>query len=531
MNRPYLSGLLARFGDSRSPSLLVLALTALALGLVFRFASLDSQMYSHDEAYTSLRAAGYTGSEAIDGIWNGKTISREDIQLFLRPNEEKDVFDTLSAIARSEPQLSPLYFVIAHYWMRWIGSSQAAMRGLAALLSIFAIPGMYWLCTELFRSRRTALVSAALISLSPFSILLAQDGRPYSLWASVTLLSSAVFMIAIRRNRAIVWGAYLFSIVVGIYSHQMFVLVIIAHGLYLFTVRKSCLEGRFIGYLVAAFLAALAFTPWLLQLLTRWDFVMARIDVRSTQVSLLHIQRWITILASPFIDLYLGPGNIVPYILRVPVLLLMGYAFAYLLVSTPSRVWAFLVLLIGVTALPMMLSDLLRGGILSIQGRYYVGANVAIIPVMAHLLVQKLTMPRASPPPRWCLVTALLLAAQLGSALNIMGSETWWTKKLSWIDPQIGHVLNLESHPLLIVNGLAPTDLGDVLALSYMADQDVSFRLYRESAIVEPPSGFSNIFWFHQTYWNFLESEGGRQFHATEVVPYFLWRLDATSVG
>jgi len=118
------------------------------------------------------------------------------------------------------------------------------------------------------------------------------------------------------------------------------------------------------------------------------------------------------------------------------------------------------------------------------------------------------------------------LAAQIGSAFNIIWAENWWTKKHSWIDPQIGHALNQGSQPLLIVNGLWPTDLGDVLAISFMVNKDVKFMLFQTPTLVDLPKEFSNIYWFHQTYFDSIESESGKQYQATEVVPYFLWRID-----
>ena len=500
-----------------------------SLGVYFRFSGLGNMIYSHDEAYTSLRAAGYTGSEAIDAIWDGREITRDDIQFFLKPNSNKSAFDTLSVVARSEPQLSPLYFLLAHYWMRLIGPSATAMRGLSALLSLLAIPGIYWLCLELFKSRKTALISSVLLSLSPFSILYAQDARPYSIWASLTLLSSAAFLTAVRKNSKSAWVVYALSVIVGIYSHQMFALVAIAHGLYLIVVKEARQEERFTRYLIASFLAFLVFIPWFVQMFFHWDNMIARISWSNTEYPLsLYIQRWVMIFASPFIDLYLDPGSILPYILRVPVLLLIGYAVYFLVVSTPRHVWAFLLLLLGVTALPLFLSDLIRGGILSIQGRYLISTNVLILPVVSHLIAEKISWhAEKNPPLKWYLLTALLLVAQLGSAVNIQLSETWWTKKLTLNDPQMAHVLNQDIRPLLIVYGLAPTDLGDIMALSYSVDEDVRFKLYPESAVVEPPIGFSNIYWYHRNYHSFVDSNGEKQYQAREVVPLLLWRLDS----
>jgi uncharacterized membrane protein len=502
------------------PRFQLFILTFFIIGVFFRFTNLGNKIYSHDEAYTSLRAAGYTGSEVINAIWDGQVKTRDDIQLFLKPSGIKDVIDTVSVVARSEPQLSPLYFIFSHYWMRWVGYSPASMRGLAALLSLFAIPGMYWLSLELFKSRRIALVSAAIISLSPFSILFAQDARPYSLWASLALLSSAAFLAAIRKNKNFVWGIYSLSIIIGVYSHLMFALVVIAHGLYLVAVKESRLEGRIFRYMVALFFTLLAFTPWLYQIFIRWNNMMARIGWSNNEIPWLqYIQRWILIFTSPLMDLYFSPRNIIPYILRLPVLLLMGYSLYFLVVNTPKRVWAFLLLLIGVSTLPFLLSDLFRGGILSTQGRYYVLYSIAVIPVIAFLIIEKLSVPRANTHIKWYLITALLIAAQLGSAFNILWAETWWTKKLTLHDPQMGHMLNEASNPLLIVDGLSPTDLGDILALSFEVDEDVKFRLYQNPTVVELPLDSTNIYWFHQTYKNLINSEIERQYKATEVVP------------
>jgi uncharacterized membrane protein len=209
--------------------------------------------------------------------------------------------------------------------------------------------------------------------------------------------------------------------------------------------------------------------------------------------------------------------------LRASVLLLIGYALFFLLRSTPPRIWVFLLLLIGITTLPFIVSDLLRGGILSIQGRYFIPVNIATIPVVAHLLSEKLSIPRTEASVRWYLITAILVAAQAGSAFNIWGAKTWWTKILSPNNPEIVSALNQASNPLLVVYGMAPTDLGDVLALSSMVDDDVKFRLYEEPAVVDVSGRFSDIYWYHKSYKVMTESGKGYQF--SEAIPGILWRM------
>ena len=501
--------------------------TIFVLGIFFRFSDLGKMIYSHDETYTSLHGAGYTRTEAVNNLWDGRIIEKEEIEYFLKPTGDKGVFDTLSALASSEPHLAPLYFFFAHYWMRMVGTSPAAMRVLSALLSLFAIPGMFWLSFQLFESKKVALISAVLISLSPYSILFAHDARPYSLWVFITLLSSAAFLTAIKKNKTFAWGVYALFIIIGLYSHLLFTLVIAAHGLYLVIVKESRVNGRFNRYLIVLVLAILAFTPWLYQIFIHRNSMLNRLDWTTVGASRFeYIQRWLIISASPLIDLYLGPGNILTYILRLLIVILIGYALIFLVRGLPKSTWAFLITMIGVTALPLLISDLIRGGRLTLQGRYFASTIVMIIPVIAYLIEEKLSLGKTKSIFIWYSIVILIFSAQISSAINISMSETWWNKNLSPINPQFGHVLNQASNPLLVVNGLEPTDPGDVFAITYMVDQDISFILNRSATVVELPNDYSSIYWFHSTFGDFINSESGRAYKATEAVPYFLWRID-----
>jgi hypothetical protein len=180
-------------------------------------------------------------------------------------------------------------------------------------------------------------------------------------------------------------------------------------------------------------------------------------------------------------------------------------------------------LLIGVTTIPFIFSDLLRGGIISIQGRYFIPVNMAMIPVVAHLFTEKLSLSCPKLPIKWYLFVTLLLAAQIGSAFNILWAKTWWTKSLSWNNPQIVQELNQASDPLLVVYGIAPTDLGDMLALSTMVDGDVKFRLYQTPAVVDLSGPFSDIYLFHKNYAKIIEGENS--YKIKEVAPNILWRI------
>jgi uncharacterized membrane protein len=509
----------------RSP-LQIVFIAALTLGTFFRLSGLGTKMYSHDEAYTSLRAAGLSWSHIQEYFFDGQEKTVSDIQRFLRPGEGSIIFNTLDGLAKSEPQTTPLYFVLSHYWMRLVGYSPAVMRLLAALISLLAVPGMYWLSLELFRSKRTALFAAALISLSPFHLLFAQDARPYSLFSITTILSSAALLYALRVNRKWVWFLYGLLLITGIYTHTLFLFVMTAHGAYLLVNRRSINKGQFAWFIAVSLISLAAYIPWMFQVVAHFDSVKRGLNWTGASIDLFrHVQSWIRIFASPLIDLHLGMKSAIPYFLRIPALLLLGYASLFLVMNAARRAWSFLLLLIGFTTLPFFLSDFIRGGSLSTSGRYFVGLSVAVIPVVAYLVSEKLSVPKRSSANAWVLVASLIFTAQIISGLNIYVSKTWWNKNLSWNSPQIVDRLNMDSKPLLIVYDQDPTDFGDILALSLMVDKDVRFIMAHSPAVLELSGEYSNVYIYHRSKANFIRLSQEGHYQTQEVIPERLWEV------
>jgi uncharacterized membrane protein len=118
----------------------------LVLGIFFRFVSLDQKVYWIDEAFTSLIVCGYTEAEVVQQVSNAPLVSIEALQKYQRPNAEKSVVDTIKSLAVEDPHHPPFYYVLARFWAQWFGNSVAAMRSLAALLSLMALPCIYSIC-------------------------------------------------------------------------------------------------------------------------------------------------------------------------------------------------------------------------------------------------------------------------------------------------------------------------------------------------------------------------------------------------
>ncbi|MEW5857607.1 MAG: glycosyltransferase family 39 protein, partial [Cyanobacteriota bacterium] len=240
-------------------------IVVLVLGVFFRFVNLDRKVYWGDETFTSLRIAGYSKAEFAQEVFDGQVMGVEDLQKFQHPNPEKGVSGTINSIVADTPQHPPLYFLMARFWVQWFSYSPGIIRSLSALISLLAFPCIYWLCRELFDSSLvgwiampTASFATALIAVSPFQVLYAQEARPYSLWIVAILLSSTALLRAMRlgnrdtKTLISTWGMYAATLTLGIYTQLFFALVAIGHGIYVLAIEKFRFTKTVSGYLLAS---------------------------------------------------------------------------------------------------------------------------------------------------------------------------------------------------------------------------------------------------------------------------------------
>jgi uncharacterized membrane protein len=506
----------------------IMLLTAIVLGILFRWSGLGNKIYSHDEAYTSLYAAGYRGGFVFTSLWDGEIKKVDDVQKFLTPNQENDITQVVSLLALYSPHQAPLYYIFAHYWMRIVGYKPDEMRGLAALFGCLSIFAMYQFAKELFQTERTARISTILFSLSPFHILFAQDARPYSLWTLITLLSSAVLLRAIKNNKLRTWVFYSITLVFGMYTHQLFVLIGIVHFLYLLGILLRNSRKKITGFLLACFFALFAYAPWLYFLITRWHQAIEQVDVLNMRIAWYRfIQRWILLFSSPVIDFDFNSdqANLIPYILRVVVLLIIAYAFFFLLKHSSFQEKLFLVLVYSITAGIFIALDLFFGGIRSITGRYFVPANTATILVMAYFITTKLDQTRPDKIIRVRFFISSLILVSIVSNFNILYSETWWNKEISRIRTEFIHEID-QDQAILIATGYSPTNLGDILSLGLQVKSGVHFRLYRGVTNVEIPINYASVYLFPSSYDDVLTFSTNEYLQIREVISGSLWTVE-----
>ncbi|GAX39700.1 hypothetical protein NIES4075_06560 [Tolypothrix sp. NIES-4075] len=154
----------------------------------------------------------------------------------LQPQASASINDVWTHLS-TESNHPPLYFMLAHWWMRLFPTEDNLVslwgaRSLSAIFGALSIPAIYALSWLTFRSRFVAHIAAAIMAVSPFGIFLAQEARHYTLAILWVIASLACLVITTRhiQNRTQLPISIALSWVVinalGIATHYFFSLTL-----------------------------------------------------------------------------------------------------------------------------------------------------------------------------------------------------------------------------------------------------------------------------------------------------------------
>lgn len=475
-----------------------LIVAVLVLGTFFRLAHLDAKVYWHDEVFTSIRAAGYVGDEIESELFNGQILTADDLLTYQRLTPDQGLDDTLYSLT-THPEHPPLYYMLVRLWMGVFGDSVAVVRSLSALFSLLAFPALYWLCQELFDAPLVGWMAIALFAVSPFHVLYAQEARHYSLWTLITILSSAALLRALRINRLGAWTLYALTLAIGFYTSLLSALVAIAHGICVFGSGKLRWTQRVRNFVFAGLISLVAFAPWLVVLVSNWLLFRNKTGwiAMSASKSFL-VKIWGLHLSSDFIDLGLPLDHIYIYVVPALTLFLVGYALVRLCRDHPPRTWLLVVGLIGMTILAFIVPDLLFGGRRSSQTRYFVPLLLGVQLAVAYLLTTQLLRSSTARQWIWRGITGIVIMAGVVSCVVSVQADAWWTKVVSYINPEVARIVNQADDPLVItIKG--DVTLGNIISLSYLVDSDVKFQLLDQPTVPMIPDTVGDRFLYFPT--------------------------------
>ena len=220
-----------------------------AIALILRFANLDSKPLWTDEFSTLVFSLG----NSFRGVPLDRAIELSTLLQPLQLRPDADTADVLRNLLL-ESNHPPVYFMLAHWWMRLFGLSEDSLvwigRALPALLGVISVPAIYFLGKFAFTSRLVGQCAAAMMAVSPYGIYLAQEARHYTLGILLVIASLFCLVLAAKKlqQRAPlpIWAVLLWVVVncLGIAVHYFFVLTLCAEAIALIAVMWQDFNGN-----------------------------------------------------------------------------------------------------------------------------------------------------------------------------------------------------------------------------------------------------------------------------------------------
>jgi uncharacterized membrane protein len=212
----------------------LLILVWLAVGAGFRFANLSAKPPWTDEFATLVFSLGHS----FTTVPLDRAISLEALMQPLQPTAAANT-TTVTQYLLAEDVHPPLYFMLAHWWLRLFPSQDGlvslwAARSLPALLGTFSIPAMFGLGWLAFRSTTAGHFAAAMMAISPFGIYLSQEARHYSLailWVIACLCGLSLAVRSLQSQMPLSFGIVIVWIginALGLATHHFFLLTLVA---------------------------------------------------------------------------------------------------------------------------------------------------------------------------------------------------------------------------------------------------------------------------------------------------------------
>jgi len=132
---------------------------------------------------------------------------------------------------------APLYWMLMHFWVKFAAISEFSLRLPSAIFSFVSVILLFCLGKELF-NRKTGIIAALFIGLSPFHLWYAQEARDYSMALFFAVLSSLVFIKGIKTGERVFWLLFILVSLAGLYTDYFFTILLLSQLLYLIITKK-----------------------------------------------------------------------------------------------------------------------------------------------------------------------------------------------------------------------------------------------------------------------------------------------------
>ncbi len=118
----------------------------------------------------------------------------------------------------------PLYNISSHFWGNF-ANTELILRMPSVIFNLISILLIYYFTLQIF-NKKTGLISAFLLSISPFHIHYSQEFRMYSLLAMLSLLSVYFLRLSLSRRNNKFWVGYTVFNIMAINVHHIAVSIL-----------------------------------------------------------------------------------------------------------------------------------------------------------------------------------------------------------------------------------------------------------------------------------------------------------------
>ena len=456
----------------------------LAIGIFFRCYNLEQKVYWHDEVYTSIRTAGYSGKEVINETFTGQIIQPDYLLKYQQVNSVKSWRDSIDKLIE-HPEHPPLYYLLSRFWQLLWGSSISATRSLSVFFSILLLPLVYWFCSELFENSPVGWWAIGIVAISPVQVLYAQEAREYALLLVTTTLSYGALIGAIKRNNWRWWLFYILSLTANLYVSLISCFVAIAQAAYVVVLEKFRLTKTTVNFFISGTIAVVLFSPWLWVIYTRWNTLKAKTSWTNMSRPFFEMLRfWELHLSSIFVDFHPTINSDIAVRIAGFLVIFVSICYQYVYLKTKPQTWLLLGTMITIPAIFLILPDLINGGIKSTMTRYFLPTILGIQITVAYWLTKFKTK------KNWTFssVICLIVFSGIISCGISAQADTWWNKVVGYHNREIAAIINEYSKPLLIantqvINNNHDVNVGNLISLSHLLDRDVKLLLFQNDNI------------------------------------------------
>ena len=160
----------------------------------------------------------------------------------------------------------PLYSLLLHFWIKFFGETESAVRLLSVCFSVLTVLVIYRLALKLF-NHRVAFFAGLFTTLSPFHVFYAQEARGYAQLTFLAASSVYFFVCWLKDGGRISSALYVLSTALLLYTHIYAAFVVLAQLLYfasLFFLAREAFRKRLRSWLAIQFITGALFLPWML---------------------------------------------------------------------------------------------------------------------------------------------------------------------------------------------------------------------------------------------------------------------------